>query len=294
MLEERKRRLAQEGLFDSERKKRLPGFPSRVAVVTSPTGAAIRDILRVLRRRNSGLNLVILPTAVQGEEAAGSIAKQILRANRYALGEVIIVGRGGGSLEDLLPFSEEAVVRAIAESEIPVISAIGHEIDTSLADLAADVPAPTPSAAAEMVSMNREDLLRKVIELKQLMISNISNKTERVHLLLQQFRPEYLERNLQHLIQPVFMRLDDAKEEMINGLTSTITEVKHTIALLTNKLESNSPIEILKKGYALVTKKNTNQRIRSAKETAEGDILNVRFAEDALHAVVEEIEDEKL
>lgn len=294
MLEERKRKLAEEGLFDSARKKKLPLFPSRVAVVTSPTGAAIRDILRVLRRRNSGLNLVILPAAVQGEEAASAIAQQIRRANTFTLGDVIIVGRGGGSLEDLLPFSDEMVVRAIAESEIPVISAVGHEIDVSLSDLASDVHAPTPSAAAEMVSSSREDLLKSVVEMKQSIITAISGKIERIQLLLKQFRPEYLEKNVQLLIQPQFMRLDDAKEQMIQGLTHRITESKHAVALLTGTLESNSPLLILEKGYALVTNRETGRRIRSARQTAPGETLHVRFAKDSLNAVVEDINDEEL
>ncbi len=155
MLEDRKRALAAEGLFDESRKRALPRFPSRVAIVTSPTGAAIRDILNVLKRRNAGMDLVVLPTAVQGEAAAAQIASQIAAANRLSLGDVLIVGRGGGSIEDLLPFSDELVVRAIAASRIPVISAVGHEIDWALSDFAADLRAPTPSAAAELVSESR-------------------------------------------------------------------------------------------------------------------------------------------
>ncbi|MBT3273514.1 MAG: exodeoxyribonuclease VII large subunit, partial [Spirochaetales bacterium] len=129
MLEERKKRLAAEGLFDDVYKKPLPLFPSKIAVVTSPTGAALQDIMRVTRRRNAGIDIVVLPALVQGDGAAEAIAKQIKTANQHRLGDVIVVGRGGGSLEDLLPFSEEVVVRAVAESELPIISAVGHEID---------------------------------------------------------------------------------------------------------------------------------------------------------------------
>ena len=152
MLEERKRRLAAEGLFDQDRKRPLPSFPQRVAVVTSPTGAALRDILQIMGRRNPKISVTVLPCQVQGADAAPAIARMIAVANAYKLADVLIVGRGGGSLEDLLPFSEEVVVRAVAESQIPVVSAVGHEIDWALSDLAADMRAPTPSAAAELVS----------------------------------------------------------------------------------------------------------------------------------------------
>ncbi len=180
ILEERKRRLAAEGLFDQARKRPLPMMPSRVAVVTSPTGAAIRDILNVLRRRNSGLNLVVLPAAVQGDGAAEAIARQIETANLHRLGDVLIVGRGGGSLEDLLPFSEERVVRAVAASRIPVISAVGHEVDVALSDLAADLRAPTPSAAAELVSGSRDDLLRRVRDLESGIRRTLEQRIDRI------------------------------------------------------------------------------------------------------------------
>ena len=151
-LEKRKQRLAAEGLFDPAKKRPIPPYPKRIGVVTSPNGAAIRDILRVLKRRNNTIDLVILPAPVQGDEAAPIIAAQIRRANMFRLCDVLLVSRGGGAPEDLLPFSEEEVVRAVAASEIPTISAVGHEIDVVLTDFAADLRAPTPSAAAEVVS----------------------------------------------------------------------------------------------------------------------------------------------
>ena len=149
MIEMRKRKLAAEGLFDSARKRTVPFFPKTVGVVTSPNGAALRDILNIRRRRNDKVSVIVFPAIVQGENAADTIEYMIKVANKYNMCDVLIVGRGGGSLEDLLPFSEEKVVRAIAKSKIPVISAVGHEIDWALSDFAADVRAPTPSAAAE-------------------------------------------------------------------------------------------------------------------------------------------------
>ena len=290
MLEERKRKLAAEGLFEEERKKPLPVFPSRVAVVTSPTGAAIRDILRVLQRRNSGLNLVILPAPVQGEHAGDRIAAQIRRANMFHLGEVLIVGRGGGSLEDLLPFSDEAVVRAVAESEIPVISAVGHEIDISLADYASDKMAATPSMAAEIVSSSREELIQRIREQKNGLIIAVERRTERISLLLRQFRPEQLQRSFSMIIQPVLMRLDDLKEDLINQLKDRITEYKHNLEILKGKIEGSSPLSILERGYAVVTSKESGRLVTSAGQTHPREEIRVRFSEDQLTAVVEKIQ----
>jgi exodeoxyribonuclease VII large subunit len=195
LLEQRKRALAAEGLFDEQRKRALPLYPSRVAVVTSPTGAAVRDILRILGRRNSGIDVVILPTPVQGEGADERIAQQIETANRFSIADVLIVGRGGGSLEDLLSFSSERVVRAIAASRIPVISAVGHETDVTLADFAADVRAPTPSAAAELVAASRAELASRVGALESGISSSLRRRLERVRLLLSQFTGENLARD---------------------------------------------------------------------------------------------------
>ncbi len=290
MLEERKRKLAEEGLFDEKRKHKLPLLPSKIAVVTSSTGAAIRDILRVLRRRNAGINLVVLPSLVQGEGAGEQIAAQIRRANMFDLGEVLIVGRGGGSLEDLLPFSDEAVVRAISESKIPVISAVGHEIDTTLSDLAADVRAPTPSAAAEIVTANRDDIMKRLKEMEAIIHGTLKQRIEQIKLLLRQFTPQQMERNFLFILQPVLLRLDDCKEGMLRGMKELLREKSHRISILQEKLLSNSPKEILKKGYALVEDKENGRMIRKAGQTGPGRRIKVAFYESSLSAQVEEIE----
>lgn len=289
MLEERKRRLASEGLFDESRKRLLPLLPSRVAVVTSQTGAALRDILNVTARRNAGINIVVLPCPVQGEEAAEKIARQIERANQYDLGEVIIVGRGGGSLEDLLPFSEERVVRAIAASRIPVISAVGHEIDLSLSDLAADLRAPTPSAAAEIVSANREDLLAQVQGLRAAMTREIDRRIERVRLLLREFTPANLEKSFRLLIQPVLLRLDDAKENLVRAVRQQLVETNHRLELAVQGLRAASPLEVLKRGYSVTTDAATGRVLTSARQASKGQAIRVRLAAGGLGATVEEI-----
>jgi exodeoxyribonuclease VII large subunit len=288
MLEKLKRKLAAEGLFDLDTKKPLPLYPSRVVVVTSPTGAAVRDILRVLRRRNAGVDVVILPTPVQGEGADERIAHALHMANRYAMGDVIIVGRGGGSLEDLLPFSSEAVVRAIAASSIPVISAVGHETDVSLSDLAADVRAPTPSAAAEMVAASRAELLGRVRSMEAAMESAVRQRLERVRLLLGQFAPENLERNVRLFLQPLAQQLDDAREELMQEMREILVAREHRLELVARELVSYSPLAILSRGYAVVTHERTGKVLLSAEPVARGDGVAIRLAKGGLHAVVEE------
>ena len=192
MIEERKRLLAAEGLFDQARKKRLPLFPSTIGVVTSPTGAALRDILQITKRRNKCISVVVLPSLVQGTEAAETIVRQIRNANRAKLCDVLIVGRGGGSLEDLLPFSEESVIRAIAESEIPVVSAVGHEIDWALSDYAADLRAPTPSAAAEIVVPELSKVLQALMQYSQTLHQYMLARVEKIRLTVKSFDPQNL------------------------------------------------------------------------------------------------------
>lgn len=294
MLEERKKRLAAEGLFDEDLKQPLPLFPSRVAVITSPTGAAIRDILQVTRRRNAGIDIVILPAPVQGDGAAEIIAAQIDRANDLDLGEVLIIGRGGGSLEDLLPFSEESVVRAVARSRMPVISAVGHEIDVSLSDLAADVRAPTPSAAAEIVSASRDELRIRVKHLREAMESATTVRVERIRLLLGGFSARNLERNFRILIQPFLLRLDDAKEYLVRTMREATASKRHRLELAGQGLESRSPYGILSRGYAIVTNADTQEVLTDAAESASGNRVSIRLAKGSLGAEVTEVHDEEL
>jgi exodeoxyribonuclease VII large subunit len=288
LMEERKRALAAEGLFDLARKRKLPLLPGRVAVVTSPTGAAIRDILRVLRRRNPGVDVVVLPTPVQGEGADEKIARAIQIANRFALGDVIIVGRGGGSLEDLMPFSSELVVRAIAASELPVISAVGHETDVTLSDLAADVRAPTPSVAAELASASRAELAARVASLRDHAESAVRQRMDRVRLLLAQFAPESLARSVQLFLQPVAQRVDYARESLEGLLLRTVADHRHRFELAAGALASYSPHAILARGYALVTKEPEGSVVHSSTQVKRGDSLHIRLAKGAARATVEE------
>jgi exodeoxyribonuclease VII large subunit len=287
MLEARKQKLAAEGLFDLDRKKPLPLFPAAIAVVTSPTGAAIRDILRILRRRNAGIDVVIVPTPVQGEGADERIARAIQIVNQHHLGEVIIVGRGGGSLEDLMPFSSEVVVRAIAGSRIPVISAVGHETDLTLSDLAADVRAPTPSAAAEIVASPRAELIARVRGLQSVFESDLRQRMDRIRLLMDQFAPESMERNVRVFLQPLAQRADYAREELIQGCRVLVRDRSHRWELASRELGSYSPLAILGRGYAVVTHEPTGAVLVSTDKVKRGDAVSIRLARGGMRATVE-------
>ncbi len=265
-----------------------------MAVITSPTGAALRDILQVLGRRGAGVDVTILPALVQGEEAAGKIAAQIRRANEYALGEVIIIGRGGGSLEDLLPFSEEAVVRAVAESAIPVISAVGHETDMALSDFAADMRAPTPSAAAELVCAEREALLLRVRAIGGEMRDNLVRMAGHARMLLDRFRPGEMEERMRILLQPFQMGLDDLREDSVRLMKDRLVGERHRLALLRRELEGASPLAILKKGYAVVSRKEDGSLVTDATAQKAETPIEVRLAKGRLDAVITEVYDEKL
>ena len=293
MLERRKKMLAAEGLFDPELKKPLPAFPSRIAVVTSPTGAAIRDILRVTKRRNPGLDIVILPAPVQGEQAAAKIAEQIERADYYGLGEVIIIGRGGGSLEDLLPFSDEAVVRAVAASVTPVISAVGHEIDTSLSDYAADISAPTPSAAAEIVSAGRNETAARVNELFSSITGEINRQTERIRLISSRYTGENLEQGFYILMQPVLTRFDDAKEDLLSAFSALTREKRFTLESALRELNAVSPAATLGRGYSIVTDEESGRLIPSASMAQPGRKAVIRFHDGNAGVLIETSQTEK-
>ncbi len=251
MLEERKRALAAEGLFDESRKRRLPLLPRRIALVTSPTGAALRDILQVIGRRNAGVDLVVCPAAVQGDQAAGQIARMVEIAGLHRLGDVVIVGRGGGSLEDLLPFSDERVVRAIAACEVPVISAVGHEIDWALSDYAADLRAPTPSAAAELVAASREELVVRVRELGRSIVGRFLERYRHARLLMRQFSARELHRSYWMVAQPTIQEIDRLREELADAMSDRLSSDRHRLELARRELASVSPAKIVERGYAI-------------------------------------------
>lgn len=284
MLEERRRNLAAEGLFDQGRKRPLPRLPGTVGVVTSPSGAALQDILNVLARRNSGVRVIVLPAAVQGAQASGQIAARIRQANLLGLADVLIVGRGGGSLEDLLAFSEENVVRAVAASEIPVVSAVGHEVDWALCDYAADVRAPTPSAAAELVSDSRASVLREIRQAELEISTSMRSRLDYAGMAMARFSPSDVEARFMRLFLPRARRHDEAREAIIAAMKERSRESGHRLELASRGLEIASPEAVLKRGYAIVRKRPAvpghlkEPAVRDAGALAPGDLVDISFA----------------
>ena len=289
-LEELKQKLYKEGLFDENRKRPLPLYPETIAVITSPTGAAIRDILQITRRRNTSVSVNILPSKVQGEDAPEDLIRQLKTANKFKLGEVIIIGRGGGSLEDLLPFSDENLVRAIASSEIPVVSAVGHEIDWALSDFAADKRAPTPSAAAEITVPEKSRIDALVNDLEKNLLDEITNRIEKIKLKAAQFKIENIENRFYKILQPFLLRFDDLKENLFSTMVSKVELYRQETRILRTKLEERNPLEILKRGFSIVRDKETGKILRFRNDISGGQKLSILNSEATYTAVVESIE----
>jgi len=284
MLEKRKREYEKEGLFDESRKKAIPSRPKRIVIITSGTGAALHDILNVLKRRNAGIDLLVLPAAVQGNNSAKEIVLRIQEANEFLLGDVIIVGRGGGSLEDLLSFSDDSVVRAIDESEIPVISAVGHEIDWALSDYVADLRAPTPSAAAEMVCKESVEEKERSLKITKAIISSISSK-----LMEQKLR--FSNCGIPSLRYIVDNRLSNSRmknENYIESWNSLILRrfdlQKSSFVRLKAELEALSPQKILDRGFSIVMDEN-KKVINNSEMLKKGAEFEVQFAKGSVTAI---------
>ncbi len=287
-LDELKKRLSAEGLFDLSRKKTIPAFPSSVVVITSPTGAAIRDILNVLGRRNAGMRITILPAVVQGADAPDALVRQIKTANAFGMGEVIIIGRGGGSLEDLLAFSDEALVRAVADSSIPVISAVGHEIDWSLCDHAADLRAATPSAAAELVSESASAVRVRAANSENALIGEIKSRLRHARMLIQGFSSEALALKLERNLQPYRQRMDYSREALLYGIQSSKTRTANRLAQAGAILAAADPASILARGFAVVHKQGEAGAIRNCSELSRNDAISIQFAVGKASAIIKE------
>ena len=290
MLEERKRRYDSLGYFDTSKKKPIPLRPGRVAVITSPTGAALQDILQITGRRNSAMDIIILPAVVQGVEAAASIAARIKEVNDFFLADVMIVGRGGGSIEDLLPFSEECVIEAIHQSQIPVISAVGHEIDWAISDYVADLRAPTPSAAAELVCESSIDQKEKVQRLRADMTEAMLSKVNAVKLRLAAFSPESARAQLENRLNRRRMMLDSLSTSIQHSMSRLLSDRKAKAQLLTHKLQALSPLAVLGRGYSIVTDKNGNV-IKSVSGVSAGDDISIKLSDGRILADVQEVQD---
>lgn len=272
-----KEKLQKEGLFDAARKKPIPVLPRRVGVVTSPTGAAIRDILNVVNRRFQGTEVLIYPVRVQGEGSAEEIAGAIRDLNAGMCVDVMIVGRGGGSLEDLWAFNEEVVARAVYDSRIPVISAVGHEVDWTICDAVADLRAPTPSAAAELVVRNREELDRQLRQCRSRLAQAASNRLRVLNKNLEALRGSYALRQPVHRLEQYAMMLDERVRRLQGAVRNLTAEKAKGFGHAAGRLHAMSPLNVLSRGYAVPCHKG--KVIRSAAELKIGDSLEIRFRE---------------
>lgn len=288
-LEQLKARLFEEGLFDETQKRELPSYPTTIGVVTSRSGAAIRDILNVLGRRFSSVRILLRPSLVQGEGAAEDIACGIEELNSFGQADVLIVGRGGGSAEDLSAFNTERVVRAITQSAIPVISAVGHEIDTSLADLAADCRAPTPSAAAELAVRDAVGLKDRISELQQRASDAVKRLLDENSEILDGYQDSYGLRRVEDLVLQNMQLVDDLQRSLQSGLRQTSDSKLSAYLQLTGKLGTLSPLSVLSRGFSLTHRLTDGRIVQDAEDLEAGDQLRVRLARGETICTVDQI-----
>ena len=284
LFEELKKKLAGEGIFDEKHKKPVPLFPKTVGIVTSPTGAAVRDIINILRRRYPVTKALLYPALVQGQGAAASIVRAIEYFNMEEKADVLIVGRGGGSIEDLWAFNEEATVRAIYASKIPVISAVGHETDFTLSDFAADMRAPTPSAAAELAVPEIREIYSFVNEsearLRSLLLSKAEARDKQLKLLTERASFTNFSRRLENLMQ----ESDRAEENLIKAYESALKNRMNAARELAAGLDALSPLKVFDRGYSLTMK--GGRSVKRVKDIEIGDTVEIILSDGKIGAEV--------
>ena len=284
-FEQLKEKLRKEGLFDEIHKKPLPPYPRRIAIVTSPAGAAVHDMIRILRRRYPIAKVLLLPVRVQGTEAPAEIAGAIRYANARSLADVLITGRGGGSIEDLWAFNDERVARAIFASEIPVISAVGHEPDVTIADFVADARASTPSNAAEIAVPDQREIYRRLDALQMRMVQS---EQKRVKALREQFEKTSRSRALQDpmaFIDDKRMLLDYTQKNLATLAQHQMAQRTQQFTALAAKLDALSPLKVLGRGYA-VARNEQGQILRAAQEATAGEKIEVLLGQGSLNCTV--------
>jgi len=289
-LRQLQQRLSAEGLFETRHKKPLPPFPRRIAFVTSPTGAAIRDFLEVLRRRWRGVHVLVIPAKVQGEAAAQDIVRGIQAANALAEPpDVLVVGRGGGSMEDLWCFNEESVVRAIFASQVPVVSAVGHEIDVTLSDLVADVRALTPSEAAELVVASEEDVRGGLDSAKQRLATALRSRATDARSRLAAIAERRVFRRPFERVHDLSRQLDDQEMRALRALRYVVSRSRDQMHGAAGRLESLSPLAVLNRGYSVTQRADDGQVVTDASTLSEGDVINSRLAKGQTISRVEQV-----
>lgn len=282
-----KEKLYEEGLFDFEIKKPIPPYPQRVGVVTAPTGAAIQDIRTIAKRRNPYVQLILYPAKVQGEGAAATIVKGIQVLDALGV-DTIIIGRGGGSIEDLWAFNEECVARAIYEAKTPIISGTGHEVDTTIADYAADLRAPTPSAACELAIPDYMGIWSQLEHLNQKMQQTMKRKLEQERLILQRYQLMLQHRNPVAKLEQQKQYRDELWDRLQQGMKRRLEGYRHRLALLTEQLHGSSPTARLMHGYGYLEREG--KPVCSIEQVQTGDVLRITIQDGSMKARLEAIE----
>ena len=283
--EQLKAKLEKEGLFDPARKRPIPRYPGRVGVITSPTGAAVRDILNVLGRRFPLAQIVFVPVLVQGEGAPPQLVKAVETFNERPAADVLIIGRGGGSIEELWAFNDERVARAVAASAIPVISAVGHETDFTICDFAADLRAPTPSAAAELAVPDTRNLLGRLAQLQAISRQAVAHRLQTEQKRLTALRERRCLSTPLFYVEGQSMRLDYATRAFANAAQMQMTKADRRLVSLSGKLDALSPLKVLSRGYAIP--QHDGEVIKSVTTVAPGDALELRMSDGTLHCTVQ-------
>lgn len=288
-FEQLKEKLAAEGLFDGDFKREIPKNPSCIAVITSPTGAAVRDILQIVKRRDPNVKVAIFPTLVQGEQAAADIVRSLKLVNEWGKADVIILGRGGGSMEDLWCFNDENVARAVFASEIPVISAVGHETDFTITDFVADMRAPTPSAAAELATMplseRREAFHRLELRLERDVSALLTSCRRRLDLL--KSRP-VMERPLERIYRTM-MDMEETQQRLDKEMTNRLMQRAERWQYLTNRLEAASPLAVMSRGYVMAVT-SSGKLLTSVKQAEVGDRVTLHLQDGKIETNIQEKE----
>lgn len=286
-FERLKQKLYEEGLFDFEIKKPIPQFPRRVGIVTAPTGAAIQDIRTIARRRNPYVQLYLYPAKVQGEGAAATIVRGIQVLDRMGL-DTIIIGRGGGSIEDLWAFNEESVARAVYEAKTPIISGTGHEVDTTIADYAADLRAPTPSAACELAIPDYMGAVQQLEQMKMQMQQKLRSRLERIRLEYQQYQLKLHYRNPRNRLEQQQQYLDELRDQLSRIIHRRLEEYRYHLAILAEQLHGSAPTAKLIHGYGYLEQKG--KPVTTVTQLAEGDTLQITIHDGVIQTRVEKLE----
>lgn len=285
-FEQLKSKLLKEGLFDEAHKRPIPKFPKRIGIITSPTGAAVRDIINIATRRYNLASLILFPSLVQGDEAAGQLISGIDYFNITESVDVIIIGRGGGSIEDLWAFNDEYLARAIYNSKIPVISAVGHEIDFTICDFVADLRAPTPSAAAELATPNLADIVAKIDGFKSRSILAISSLIEEYKTRLEYISSSKVFKSPISMLEIPKLRLSAAKKELISTFTRAVMTKRNDFSQKVAKINALNPLSILSRGYATVTS-DEGKTIKSINDIEKNSKISIRFLDGSAQATID-------